>query len=244
MYAVTAIWLLLGSWKESIWMKCHKMLFKLFTNSSWSPQISSAHNVESLDDLSDGQSLLLVQCRGEVSWSTAASPVSGAVDDVMRVMCDEECLDNVQVIAQQLWHKLEAMCLYMGGVPEGHSLASGSISHCMVGLPEGHFLCLPQPGVLKGVTSVTFELFGLFHDEMFSKGGAFITDLLQIFPIPGHVACSLSPLLLKGHSTWFHGELSSTAFHGGLSSVYGGHFGCLGVTIPLSPPAGWALRLR
>ena len=32
----------------------------------------------------------------------AASPVSSAVDEVMNVLCDEECLDDVQVVALQL----------------------------------------------------------------------------------------------------------------------------------------------
>ena len=45
-------------------MKCHEMLFKLFTNSSQSSQRSSARNVEGLDDLSVSRSLLLVQCKG------------------------------------------------------------------------------------------------------------------------------------------------------------------------------------
>ena len=39
------------------------------------------------------------------------------------------------------------------------TLISGSICHYTVGIPEGHSLSLFQPGVLKGVISVTFELF-------------------------------------------------------------------------------------
>ena len=117
------------------------------------------------------------------------------------------------------------------------TLFSGFIGHCTVGVPEGHFPYLVQPGVLKGVISVTFELFGLFRVEMFLKGGAIITDLLQIFPVSGRVVGCLSPLLDGGCPARFHGELSSTAFHGGLSSVYGRRSGHLGVTSALGPPA-------
>ena len=74
------------------------------------------------------------------------------------------------------------------------TLFSGSIGHCMVSVPEGHFLPLFQPGVLKGVISVMFELFGLFCVKTFSKGCAAMTDLLQIFPIYSRTACCLSPL--------------------------------------------------
>ena len=147
-------------------------------------------------------------------------------------MCDEECLDNVKVIALWLGYSLR-LCASTWAMSLKVTLVCGSISHCMVGVPEGHSLSLFQPGVLKGVISVTFELFGLFHVEMFLKGGAVVTDLLQIFPISGCVVCCLSSLLPRGRSTRFHGELSSTVFHGGLSSVYGGCSGCLGVTVAL-----------
>ena len=78
------------------------------------------------------------------------------------------------------------------------TLFSGSIGHCTVGVPEGHFLPLFWPGVLKGVISVTFELFGLFRVETFLKGGAAMTDLLRIFPIYGRVACCLITSVAQG----------------------------------------------
>ena len=48
-------------------MKCHKMLFKLFTNSSQSSQGSSACNVEGLDDLLSANLSFLYGARGKVS---------------------------------------------------------------------------------------------------------------------------------------------------------------------------------
>ena len=72
----------------------------------------------------------------------------------------------------------EALCASKWAVSLKVTLISSSIGHCMVSVPEGHSLPLSQPGVLKGVISVTFELFGLFHVETFSKGGTAMTDLL------------------------------------------------------------------
>ena len=68
-------------------MKCHKMLFKLFTISSQSSQRSSALSVEGLDDFLLADLSFLYGARGEVSWIGAASPMSSADDEVMRVQC-------------------------------------------------------------------------------------------------------------------------------------------------------------
>ena len=48
-------------------MKCHEMLFKLFTNSSQSSQRSSALNVEGLGDFLSADLSFLYGARGEVS---------------------------------------------------------------------------------------------------------------------------------------------------------------------------------
>ena len=93
------------------------MQFKLFTNSSQSSQRSSALNVEGLDDFLSADLSFLYDARGEVSWSRAASPVSGAVDEVMKVKHDVECSDNVHIYSSVAMIKLEAVCLYTVSVP-------------------------------------------------------------------------------------------------------------------------------
>ena len=103
-------------------------------------------------------------------------------------MCDEECSDNVHIIAQWLWYSLR-LCASTWVVSLKVTLISGSIGHCMVGIPEGHFLPLFWPGVLKGVI---FELFGLFCNEIILKMvcccDRFASNLSHLWP------CSLLSL--------------------------------------------------
>ena len=183
--------LLLGSWKESILMKCHEMLFKLFTNSSQSSQRSSARNVEGLDDFLSANLSFLYGARGEVSWSGAASPVSSADDEVMRVQC---VMNNERLRCNEaLGASTQAVSLKV-------TLFSGSIGHCMVSVPDGHFLPLFWPGVLKWVISVTFELFGLFCVETFSKGCAAVTDFASNLSLSGRC---LLPLTSVAQGTFY-----------------------------------------
>ena len=70
----------------------------------------------------------------------AASPVSSAVDEVMRVQCviNNEWLRCNEALGASTW----AVSLKV-------TLFSGSIGHCTVSVPDGHFLPLFRPGVLK-----------------------------------------------------------------------------------------------
>ena len=84
-----------GSWKESLLMhrglersqfglKYHVCHSSCFTVSSQSSRWSSALSVEGLDDFRLADLFFLSAARGDVSWSWAAGPVSGAVDGVMK----------------------------------------------------------------------------------------------------------------------------------------------------------------
>ena len=99
-----------------------------------------------------------------------------------------------------------------------------------------------QPGVLKGVISVTFGFFWPLSQWNVLKGGCCHDSLASNLSLSGWCLPLSLPLYLRGHSILFHGGISSM-FHGGLSStvvvshgdlssIYGGWSGCLEVTIP------------
>ena len=72
-------------------------------------------------------------------------------------------------IAQWLWYS-SRLCASTRSVSLKVTLISGSVSHYMVSVLDGHSPPLFWLRVLKWVISVTFGHFGLFCDEMFWLG--------------------------------------------------------------------------
>ena len=111
-------------------MRCHKMLFKLFTNSSQSSQRSSALNVEKvwMTFFWPISPCTVQRVKSLEAWLLVLCQVP--VDEVMKVQC---VMNNVRLRCN------EALGASTQLVSLKVTLISGSIGHYTVSVLDGHF---------------------------------------------------------------------------------------------------------